>query len=76
MIDINWEEFKIFKQHSAKQDNNFETLLDFLKSYYSMTNPSEMYETMANDEIAKLMLRKRDLNSNADLEKHLFKCFE
>lgn len=59
MIDINWDEFKFFKQYSNKKDDNFEVLLDFLKSYYNMTNIKEMYETMANDDIAQLMLNKR-----------------
>ena len=75
MTEINWEEFKIFKQSSNKKDNNFEVLLDFLKSYYNMTNPVEMYETMANDDIAPLMLEKRAMYCAADLEKHLYKHF-
>ena len=75
MTEINWEEFKIFKQSSDKKDDNFEVLLDFLKSYYNMTNPVEMYDTMVNDDIAPLMLEKRDMYSAADLEKHLYKHF-
>ena len=75
MTIINWDEFKVFKKHSHKQGGNFEILLDFLKSYYNMTNPAEMYETMINDDIAPMMLEKRDINSNTDLEKHLFKYF-
>lgn len=75
MIRINWDEFKVFKQHSHKKDDNFEVLLDFLKSYYNMTNPSEMYDTMVNDDIAPMMLEKRDMNSAEDLERHLYKHF-
>ncbi len=75
MIEINWEEFKIFKQSSDKKNDNFEVLLDFLKSYYNMTNPVEMYDTMINDDIAPLMLEKRAMYSAADLEKHLYKHF-
>ncbi|MCK4875657.1 MAG: hypothetical protein KAS26_07410 [Sulfurimonas sp.] len=75
MTEINWEEFKIFKQSSSKKDDNFEVLLDFLKSYYNMTNPVEMYDTMLNDDIAPLMLEKRDMHSASDLEKHLYKHF-
>jgi len=75
LIDINWDEFKFFKQYSEKKDDNFEVLLDFLKSYYSMTNIKEMYETMANDDIAQMMLNKRDICSVEDLEKHLFRNF-
>lgn len=75
MIDINWEEFKFFKQYSDKKSDNFEVLLDFLKSHYKMTSPKEMFETMMNDDIAQLMLKKRDMYSLADLEKYLYKGF-
>ncbi len=40
-----------------------------------MTSPKEMYETMANDDTAQLMLAKRDINSLEDLEKRLYKNF-
>ncbi|MDA7817859.1 hypothetical protein N9A28_06680 [Sulfurimonas sp.] len=75
MNNINWDDFKEFKQHSSKEGDNFEMLLEFLKSYYNMTNPSEMYEFMAGDDLAPMMLEKRDINSDSDLEKHLFKHF-
>jgi len=75
LIDINWDEFKFFKQYSEKKEDNFEVLLDFLKSYYSMTNIKEMYETMANDDIAQMMLSKRDIRCVEELEKHLFRNF-
>jgi len=75
LIEINWDEFKFFKQYSEKKNDNFEVLLDFLKSYYSMTNIKEMYETMANDDTAQLMLNKREIRSVEDLEKHLFRNF-
>ena len=75
MIKINWDEFQVFKQHSNKKDDNFEVLLDFLKSYYNMTNPREMYDTMINDDIAPMMLEKRNINDAVGLENHLFKNF-
>jgi hypothetical protein len=40
-----------------------------------MTNIKEMYETMANDDTAQLMLNKREIRSVEDLEKHLFRNF-
>lgn len=76
MFVINWEEFKAFKRHNDKKDDNFEVLLDFLKSYYNMTNPMEMYDVMLNDDIAPMMLKKRGMHSATDLEKHLYKHFE
>ena len=74
MVKIDWEEFKFFKSYNKKSDN-FEVLLDFLKSYYKMTSPKEMFETMQNDDTALLMLEKREMHSVEDLEKHLFKGF-
>jgi len=75
LIEINWDDFKFFKQYSEKKNDNFEILLDFLKSHYKMTSPKEMYETMANDETALLMLNKREISSLEDLEKRLYKNF-
>jgi len=76
LIEINWEEFKFFKQYSTKKGDNFETLLDFLKSYYKMTSTKEMFETMINDDVAQMMLRKREMHTLEDLEKHLYKGFD
>jgi hypothetical protein len=75
LTEINWDEFKFFKQYSENKSDNFEILLEFLKSHYKMTSPKEMYETMANDDTALLMLNKRDINSLEDLEKRLYKNF-
>jgi hypothetical protein len=75
LTEINWDEFKFFKQYSENKSDNFEILLEFLKSHYKMTSPKEMYETMANDDTALLMLNKREINSLEDLEKRLYKNF-
>jgi len=75
LIKINWDDFKFFKQYSQNKSDNFEILLEFLKSHYKMTSPKEMYETMANDDTALLMLNKREINSLEDLEKRLYKNF-
>ncbi|DAB27525.1 MAG: hypothetical protein A2513_02080 [Sulfurimonas sp. RIFOXYD12_FULL_33_39] len=75
MTEIDWNEFKFFKQYSNKKDDNFEVLLDFLKSYYKMTSITEIYETIANDETAQLMLAKRDIDSAEALEKHIFRDY-
>jgi len=75
LYSIDWDEFKIFKKHTNKEGDNFELLLEFLKSYYNMTSPQEMYDTMKRDDIAPMMLKKRDINSSSDLENVLFKNF-
>lgn len=71
MVIINWKDFKEYKQHSMKE-NNFEILLDFMKSYYNMTSPVEMYDTLNADDTAKMMLDKRDIDSAEALETFLF----
>jgi len=75
LYSIDWDEFKIFKKHTSKEGDNFELLLEFLKSYYNMTSPQEMYDTMKRDDIAPMMLEKRDIKSSSDLENILFKNF-
>lgn len=74
-MGINWDEFKFFKQYSDKKNDNFEILLDFLKSHYKITSPREMYEVMVNDDTAQLMLKKREMHTLEDLERHLYKDF-
>lgn len=73
-MSIDWEEFKFFKTHSKKGDN-FETLLSFLEQRYKMTTPKEMFLIMLDDDTAKLMLQKRDINAVGDLEKYLYRGF-
>ena len=75
MNSIDWEEFKTFKAYSSKKGDNFEVLLDFLKSFYSITSSKELFEIMLDDDTAQLMLRKREFHCVEDLEKHLFKNF-
>ena len=72
MIQINWDEFKEYKRHSHKEEN-FEILLDFIRSYYNMTNPADIYESLANDTLAQMMLEKHDINDDEALENYLFR---
>jgi len=75
VTEINWNDFKFFKQYSEKKGDNFELLLDFLKINYKMTSPKEMFETMRSDETALLMLQKREINTLEELESYLFRGF-
>ena len=72
MVNINWAEFKEFKQHSHKEDN-FLILLDFVKSYYNMSNAMDIYDTLANDGTGQMMLEKRDIVDAEGLETYLYK---
>ncbi len=76
MIRINWEEFKEFKRYRNKKGDNFEALLEFMKSYYNITSPIEMYEILSFDELAQMMLDKRDITDAEGLENYLFKIIQ
>jgi len=72
VISINWAEYKEYKKYTHSKDN-FEILLDFMKSYYNMVNPVDIFEILQNDETAQLMLAKRNIQEAEDLENFLFK---
>jgi len=69
---INWDEYKEHKKYSVR-DDNFEILLEFMKSYYNMTSPYEMFEMLNEDDIAQMMLEKRSIADAEDLENFLIK---
>jgi len=69
---INWDEYKLYKKSSIK-DDNFEILLDFIKSYYNMIGTFDIYDVLLNDELAKMMLEKRDIVDAEGLENYMFK---
>jgi len=73
VTNIDWSEFKAFRQASAKEQDNFMMLLDFLKSYYNMFSAFDIYDTMRNDETARMMLDKRSISDAEGLESYLFK---
>ena len=76
MIEINWEEFKLHKQAKFLKENdkdNFDILIDFLRSYYKITSVLEIFETISQDEVGKLMLIKRNLTEIEPFEKYLYK---
>ena len=72
MVAISWDEYKEHKKYSVREDN-FEILLEFIKSFYNMNNPSDIYEMLRADETASLMLEKRNIKDAEDLENFLFK---
>ena len=72
MIKINWDEYKEHKKYSVRKDN-FEILLEFMRSFYNMSSPTEMFEIFVEDDIASMMLEKRNIKEAEDLENFLFK---
>ena len=71
--NIDWQEFKIFRATTHKEQDNFMMLLDFLKSYYKLFNIYDIYETLKNDDTSIMMLQKRDIKDPQDLESYLYK---
>jgi len=69
---IDWQEYKEFKKYSVKEDKLL-ILIDFMKSYYNMTNPSDIYENFKDDEIASMLLEKRGIKDAEDLENYIFR---
>ena len=72
-VEICWESFKEYKQSNESKKDNFRTLLDFIRSYYNMSNTFDIYNTLLHDELGKMMLDKREIKEPMDLEKYLFK---
>ncbi|WP_297441420.1 hypothetical protein [Sulfurimonas sp.] len=72
MAKINWDEYKEYKQYNSKE-NNFEILIDFIKSYYNITNAFDIFDILIEDETAKLMLDKREIKDAEALENFMFK---
>ena len=72
MLKIDWEEYKEYKKFSVRNDN-FEVLLEFIKSYYNIVLPQDIYDMLHADDTAQLMLDKRSINDAVALEDFLYK---
>lgn len=71
MVRINWDEFKEYKRGNSSEDK-FGVLLGFMKSYYNMHSPFEIYDSLRDDDLAKMMMEKRDIKDPEDLENYLY----
>jgi len=74
-VEISWDEFKEYKNSVNSKKDNFRIILDFIRSYYNMSNTFDIYNTLQNDELGKMMLDKRDIKEPMDLEEYLYKKF-
>ena len=72
MATIDWGEYKEYKKYSVR-DDNFEILLEFIKSYYNTNSPTEIFNMLRVDDIAQMMLEKRSINDAEALENFLYK---
>jgi len=73
VFKVNWDEFKEFKQNNQKIDDNFIVLLNFIKSYYRILNLADIFDMLKEDEVAVMMLEKRNITDAEDLENYLYK---
>ncbi len=73
MVKISWDGYKDFKAERNSKDDNFTTLIHFMKSYYNVTSPSEIFESFEGDELANRMLEKRAIYSIEELEAFILK---
>ena len=74
-MKINWDEYKEYK--ASRTDittlDNFQLLLEFIRSYYNINGAYEIFELLYSDQLSKMMLDKRDISRAEDLEVYLFK---
>lgn len=77
MGPINWNEFKEYKQtrENPRKLDNFQLLLEFIRSYYNKNSAFGIFDMLVADELSRMMLKKRGIAEPEDLEAHLFKVF-
>lgn len=75
MAKIDWDEFKTYKyeRDDKKSLDNFELLLEFLRSFYNKTSSFEVFDMLENDPLGKMMLDKREISRADQLEAYLFR---
>ena len=72
MLQINWNEYKEYRKYSSKKDK-LQLAIDFMRSYYNMNSPIDIYDALAFDDIGKMLLDKRDIVDAEGLETFMFK---
>ncbi len=72
MARFDWNEYKEFKKFSHKEDK-LQIAIDFMKSYYNKVGPREVYDMLAEDDIGRMMLEKRDISDAEGLENFMYK---
>ncbi len=78
MVTINWDQFKEYKttRENPQGHDNFMLLLEFIRSFYNMHSVYDIYDTLSNDELATMMMEKREISAPEALEPYLFKTFK
>lgn len=75
MAKINWDEYKQYKYQREDIENldNFEVLLEFLRSFYNKNSSFEVFDVLSTDSLGKMMLDKREISKPEDLDDYLFR---
>ena len=71
MAQFDWDEYKEFKKTSNKEDK-LAIAIDFMRSYYNMSNPRDIYGMLIADDIGRMMLEKRGLSDVEMLESYIY----
>ena len=72
MATVDWEEFKEYKKFSNKEDK-LQIAIDFIKSYYNKSNPSDIYNMLKDDDIGQMFLERKNITDEEGLENFMFK---
>jgi len=71
LASLDWDEYKEYKQYCVQEDK-LRMVIGFIKSYYNVNSPSDMYEILHQDDIGNMMMRKRAINDAEGLEYFIF----
>ncbi|MCK9372632.1 MAG: hypothetical protein M0P91_05500 [Sulfuricurvum sp.] len=77
MTQINWNQFKVFKQEYSNRMgfDNFQLLLEFIRSVDNLISPDEMLDILMDDELSRQMVEKRGISDVIQLEEHLYQQY-
>lgn len=75
MGQIDWDQFKEYKEsfERAEKMDNFQILLEFVRSFYNKQNAFEIYDLLSADELSRMMMQKRHISEPEHLERYLYK---
>jgi hypothetical protein len=71
VLTFNWDEYKEFKKHTSQTDK-LKIAIDFMRSYYNISSPYEMFGMLKADELGEMLLNKREITSSDELENFMY----
>lgn len=75
MMQINWDQFKKFKQEHANRSglDNFQMLLEFIRSTDNLLSPDDILEILSEDILSQQMVEKRGITDSKQIAEYLYK---